>query len=174
MNIVTFSNYIADKLSKNIYDNYEDIEVISFGLQGIISTLLNTMIGLIISFKLGLLNEFFIFNLYFIPIRLSHKSYHCKTLTGCIICSNIMLLLTTIIIKYGQMNVYMIVLMFVVCLNLNFYVSIEKNKILCQIAIVFFFISLLIDLKLCHSFNVALITNVILILWRNSHEKNEL
>lgn len=173
MTIETISDYIAAMLSRGIYDNDEDIEVISYGLQGYISTFLNSLLSFLIALSMNLMYEYILFNLIFIPIRLNHNGYHCKTFIGCVINSNIMIFLTTLFIHYVHINSVLMSIIFTLFLMLHYLISNER-KLKFNIAIYFLFLaSLYIDIKISYCFFIVIIINTILIQGRKLHEKND-
>ncbi len=169
MTVATLSDKIAKKIT--ISNNKDDIDILRFGIEGILSTVINTMIAIIISYWFGLLKEFILFNIVFIPIRCSHKSYHCSTLTRCVISSNIMMYVVTSIIHYIEISTFILAIIFIVLWPVHYYISFERNiKVHISIAVLAT-ISILFSHIMAYCFVMALFISILLIIGRRSHDK---
>lgn len=172
MTIIKISDYIATILSKDIYHNKDDIEVISYGLQGYISTFLNSLLSFLIALGMNLMYEYILFNIIFIPIRMKHKGYHCKTFIGCVINSNIMILIATLFIHHIEINIVLMTILFSINIILHYVFSIEKRLRFTFVIYSLYLLSLYIDLKISYCFFVVIMFNTILIKGRKLYEKN--
>lgn len=171
MTILAISDKLARYISRGIYSNQDDIDIISYGLQGIISTLLNCLLALLISIKFGLLHEFILFNIVFIPIRINHKSYHCKTFISCLINSNIMIFIATKSLNQMKLELITTTILVLFFCYINHIISVEKNIKLSSLIVSIYLIFTLISIKVCYSFLITLVINCILIKWRKINEK---
>ena len=80
------------KIAKSVIPENEasssNIAIISYGVQAIISTLATLLLSLFIAiFFSNKVFELLLFSITFVPIRLLHKGYHCKTFFMCNISS---------------------------------------------------------------------------------------
>lgn len=168
MSIATISNSLAKHIV--IDDNKDDLELISYGLEGIISSVLNTLVALLISLLTGNTLQMLMLCITFIPIRCMHKGIHCKSFSSCLINSNIMILLATYILKMMTFTNWMY-LIIIIAVIMQYSISIEKNKPLnCAIVICFFLVSIFYNPIAC-SILLSVILNLVLILGRRLHEK---
>lgn len=172
MNICEVSDMLAVKICKNSVDYKNDVDIISYGIQGLLSTIINFCFGLIIAFYLNLILEFILFNITFVPIRINHKGYHCKTFINCIFCSNLMLIFATKFISLIELELVHSFIVFLVILILHFLISCEKNTLLHIVIFIIYLLSLNIQMKVDIAFIVAIFTNTILIIWRKYNEQN--
>lgn len=172
MTIINISDSIARILSKEVYDEEEDIEVISYGIQAFISTFLNSLLSFLIAYFSNLMYEYILFNLIFIPIRLNHKGYHCKTFIGCLINSNIMIYLAIQFINYANIDITLLTILYTLIICLHYFLSKEKKIYLTIFTYILYYIGLYFDIKISYCFFIAVIFNTILIKGRKLHEKN--
>lgn len=170
--IINISDCIATFLSKGIYEDLEEVEVISYGIQGLLSTFVNTIIAILISSIFGLMYEFLLFNMVFIPIRMMHKSYHCTTFIGCVISSNCLILISTLLLKYISINPYFNFIVFTILILVHYSCSLEKRKLFNSIIYISFICSLHFEQKVSTTFLLVVIINILLIEGRKLHEKN--
>mgnify|MGYP001417707152 CR=1 FL=1 len=115
---------------------------------------------LIPSFSFYLL---FLFIFFFIPLRLSYKSFHCSSFLQCLVFSNMIILFASYFIKY----VTNIPFLRLICLSLivaNYTLSFEKNKRLHCIEILILYLCSFIDSSLLVIYLISLFINTILIL----------
>ncbi|MCX7771758.1 MAG: accessory gene regulator B family protein [Clostridia bacterium] len=79
----------AHKLTQNLLDmqivKEEDKEIYQYGMEALISTLVNTVIVVIIGMLTGLLKETLIYLISFAILRVYSGGYHAKTHLGCIL-----------------------------------------------------------------------------------------
>ncbi|WP_249029833.1 accessory gene regulator B family protein [Tannockella kyphosi] len=169
MNIIGLSNKLAHKIT--VSDDLEDIQILRYGIEAIITTTINTALAILVSITCGLFYEFVLFNIIFVPFRKAHKSYHCKTFLQCTICSNILMFLTTTMIHTVAAPRY-IYYVFAVLLVINYLVSYEKNLFIHGIMFIAFYIVYCLNstISFC-MFLAVLITILLIILRRLSHEK---
>ena len=168
MNVSTISNDLAKRIAIN--DDPEDLEVLNYGLEGIISSVLNTIIALIISIITGTILEFLMLCFIFIPIRCMHKGYHCTTFLSCVLYSNIMIAIATYILQMMTFQTWMYIGILIV-VTLHYYVSIEKYKAINITIILAFYICAFINIQIASCIFLSIILNIILILGRKLHEK---
>lgn len=171
MTMPEFSAKIALKLCDGIHYNEDDIEVIRFGLEGIICTVINTLFGICLSLYFGLFMEFMIFNLIFIPLRICHKGYHCKTFFNCLVNSNILIMTNLFIISSMNIKDKILVFLIIFSLIIHYLISYEKYKkssiIIALITIITFNINNLIYKYILF----AILSNILLIGRKRLNEK---
>lgn len=168
MNVTTISNKLAKQIAIN--DDPEDLEVISYGLEGIISSVLNTAIAFMISIFTGTVIELAMLCVIFIPIRCMHKGYHCQSLFNCIIYSNIMIAIATYLLHIMVFQNWMLVGI-VVIVGIHYFISIEKYKLLNIVILIGFYSFTFINKQIACCLFLSIILNCILISGRKLHEK---
>ena len=118
---------------------------------------------IILSFIFHTTYEFVLFIFFFIPLRLSYKSFHCSSFLQCLVFSNMIILFASYFIKY----VTNIPFLRLICLSLivaNYTLSFEKNKRLHCIEILILYLCSFIDSSLLVIYLISLFINTILIL----------
>lgn len=168
MDVSTISNILAKSIAIN--DDPEDLEVLSYGIEGIISSILNTALAFIISIFIGTTIELLMLCIIFIPIRCMHKGYHCTTFLSCVLYSNIMILIATYILHNMSFQSWMYIGIVLVVI-FHYYVSIEKYKALNIGILLAFYICALVNTQIACCILLSIILNIILILGRKLHEK---
>ena len=88
---------IAPEQYKN---NLEELEVAAYGMEGLLCNFTTLGLAFIISILFHTTYELFLMLLYFIPLRSSYKSFHCKTFKNCLVMSNLAVLLATLTIQH--------------------------------------------------------------------------
>lgn len=97
--------YLAEKIIPIEYNTDENIEIVSYGICSIITSVLNIVLSGLTSFFLGTLSYYFCFIVAFIPIRLVHKGFHCKTFLNCLLLTNVLFNISTILCtNYSNYN----------------------------------------------------------------------
>lgn len=99
---------LLGKLSRKIGDNLvqsnivkaEDAEIYIYGINQILTSVLNVSSALIIGLILGTFFEVMVFMAAYIPLRIFAGGYHAKTPSRCYIFSLIMLIVVSISMKY--------------------------------------------------------------------------
>lgn len=168
MNVEKLSLILAKEIVTD--NNPDDIELIRYGLEGILSTLINTIIALIISLLMHKTYEFLLLCITFIPIRCMHKGYHCSTLLSCTVFSNIMIIIATNILYSMTLRSWM--LMGIILLAfLHYLISKEKNYYILIFSILVFYTSLYFNNAISCSIFLSLGLNTLLILGGRLHEK---
>ncbi|MFQ7799852.1 MAG: accessory gene regulator B family protein [Coprobacillus cateniformis] len=74
--------------------------MVSYSLEAILTTSITAISAFLLTAYTDCVLEYLIFNACFIPIRIRHKSFHFKKFIQCFICSNLMILLCCLILKY--------------------------------------------------------------------------
>lgn len=168
MSVATISNILAKQIAIN--DDPEDLEVISYGLEGIISSLLNTAIAFVISVFTGTIIELIMLCIIFIPVRCMHKGYHCQTLLTCVLYSNIMIAIATYILHIMALQDWMFVgIIFIV--GIHYCISIEKYKLLNILLLIGFYGFTFINKQIACCLFISIVLNCILISGRKLHEE---
>lgn len=163
---------LTEKIVPDEYkDDDEQIEVASYGMEGLLCNSATIGFAFLMSLLFHTTKELCLFLLFFVPLRSSYKSFHCKTFLKCFIFSNLVILLAMMIIK----NNYYFTGAEIICLCqiwINYYLSSERN-------ILFHLILSMIICLVFISFKTYLITimislfiNIILLLLKRG-EKNE-
>ena len=137
------ANYLALIIAgeKKINDN---VEMISYGLEAILSTTLTLLTSLILCINFQWIYEYLVFNICFIPIRSMHKSFHFKKFYQCFISSTIMIVLSSFILHETKFQIVYAIL-FLPLLVLHYYFSIEKNLSIHFVIAIVFTLSLLFN-----------------------------
>ena len=140
-----------------------NIAIISYGVQAIISTLATLLLSLFVAiFFSNNIFELLLFSITFIPIRLLHKGYHCKTFFGCVITSNIMLVCATYLANIIPIKFCLSCLP--ILLFIEYWASVEKKKgyVIFE-ATYIFILSILYEGFIIFSFLTLLISNILII-----------
>lgn len=158
---------ISLKIAKYVIPDSEasesNIEIISYGAQAIISTLVTSLFAVIIAlFLTNKLTELLLFSIAFIPIRFFHKGYHCQTFSGCIITSNLMILCITCLSNTFPMQ--LCILCIPPLLFLEYWLSVEKKKKYAVYELIYLFSLVIISEKfIIFSFLSLLVSNLLII-----------
>ena len=143
------AKYLTMKIIPREYENdLDQIELAVYGMEGLLC---------------NLSTEFVLFIFFFIPLRLSYKSFHCSSFLQCLVFSNMIILFASYFIKY----VTNIPFLRLICLSLivaNYTLSFEKNKRLHCIEILILYLCSFIDSSLLVIYLISLFINTILIL----------
>ena len=147
-----------------LYENdLDQIELAIYGMEGLLCSLSTLFVAIILSFIFHTTYEFVLFIFFFIPLRLSYKSFHCSSFLQCLVFSNMIILFASYFIKY----VTNIPFLRLICLSLivaNYTLSFEKNKRLHCIEILILYLCSFIDSSLLVIYLISLFINTILIL----------
>ena len=165
---VLYMNHLAKYLTMKIipkeYENdLDQIELAVYGMEGLLCNLSTLFVAIILSFIFHTTYEFVLFIFFFIPLRLSYKSFHCSSFLQCLVFSNMIILFASYFIKY----VTNIPFLRLICLSLivaNYTLSFEKNKRLHCIEILILYLCSFIDSSLLVIYLISLFINTILIL----------
>lgn len=155
------------KIAKSVIPENEasssNIAIISYGVQAIISTLATSLLSLFIAiFFSNKVFELLLFSITFVPIRLLHKGYHCKTFFGCVITSNIMLLCATYLVNIIPLKFCLYCLP--IMLLIEYWASVEKKKeYVIYEAIYIFILSIFYEDFIIFFFLTLLISNILII-----------
>ena len=158
--IITNSSYLDDMS-----------EMVSYSLEAILTTSITAISAFLLTAYTDCVLEYLIFNACFIPIRIRHKSFHFKKFIQCFICSNLMILLCCLILKYIPYHNTVIPLLFIV-LTSHFYLSIERNKFETFFIAIIFTLSLFFNKTISLAILLSVSMNTILMLGRLYNEKN--
>ena len=144
------AKYLTMKIIPREYENdLDQIELAIYGMEGLLCNLSTLFVAIILSFIFHTTYEFVLFIFFFIPLRLSYKSFHCSSFLQCLVFSN------------------MIPFLRLICLSLivaNYTLSFEKNKRLHCIEILILYLCSFIDSSLLVIYLISLFINTILIL----------
>ena len=142
------AKYLTMKIIPREYENdLDQIELAIYGMEGLLCSLSTLFVAII----------------FFIPLRLSYKSFHCSSFLQCLVFSNMIILFASYFIKY----VTNIPFLRLICLSLivaNYTLSFEKNKRLHCIEILILYLCSFIDSSLLVIYLISLFINTILIL----------
>lgn len=144
----------------------DNVEMISYGLEAIFSTVLTSLTAVAICIYFHLVYEYLIFNICFIPIRSMHKGFHFKKFYQCFIVSTFMIVFSSFILHETQFQIYYII-PFLVFLFLHYHYSIEKNLNIHLIIAIVFTLSLFFNEVIAYALFISIIIEIILILRRN-------
>ena len=174
------ANYLILHFSLNLDKRYKDEQVVRYGIEIILSSMLNLVLLLLLgTFFWGLL-ETVVFVLFFCPIRQYAGGYHAKTHLRCTLG---FLLFYTLLSKfvYMMMNIKMCIIISVLCLfgiyiiapvetsnkliNADLRIRCRKKIILisCVEIIVFFIFILCSKVRYMQSGVIALLMEIILL-----------
>lgn len=167
-----FAKFLTNKIVPDEYKgDPEQIEVAAYGMEGILCNITTIGIAFIISFLFHTTKELCLFLLFFVPLRSSYKSFHCKTFINCLISSNIAVFIATLIMQ----NIYYFTGTVFINLSLiwiNYFLSFERNVLL----------HIVLSLIICLVFTIskAYLITIMISLWINTvlllmkrGEKNE-
>ena len=149
--------------SEELGIDLDQIELAIYGMEGLLCNLSTLFVAIILSFIFHTTYEFVLFIFFFIPLRLSYKSFHCSSFLQCLVFSNMIILFASYFIKY----VTNIPFLRLICLSLivaNYTLSFEKNKRLHCIEILILYLCSFIDSSLLVIYLISLFINTILIL----------
>ncbi len=158
------AKYLTMKIIPREYENdLDQIELAIYGMEGLLCNLSTLFVAIILSFIFHTTYEFVLFIFFFIPLRLSYKSFHCSSFLQCLVFSNMIILFASYFIKY----VTNIPFLRLICLSLivaNYTLSFEKKKRLHCIEILILYLCSFIDSSLLVIYLISLFINTILIL----------
>lgn len=126
INIDSFTLYLANIITPDEKKTDQNLEIISYGICSIITTLLNLFFCFVTSFFLGLTNYLFIFLIFFTPLRLLHKGFHCKTFLHCLLLTNLLFSFSSICC-YVYCDSYSLKIFAIIALFMHYYISNEKR-----------------------------------------------
>lgn len=160
---------IAPEQYKN---NLEELEVAAYGMEGLLCNFTTLGLAFIISILFHTTYELFLMLLYFIPLRSSYKSFHCKTFKNCLVMSNLAVLLATLTIQHlSYFSGYFFVSLLMIWIN--YLLSSEKNIKMHIILTVINTLILIINKDYLVTVMISLIINTVLLLLKRGeiHEK---
>ena len=127
------AKYLTMKIIPKEYENdLDQIELAVYGMEGLLCNLSTLFVAIILSFIFHTTYEFVLFIFFFIPLRLSYKSFHCSSFLQCLVFSNMIILFASYFIKY----VTNIPFLRLICLSLivaNYTLSFEKTFVLSKL-----------------------------------------
>lgn len=154
------AKFLTNKIVPDEYKNDpEQIEVAAYGMEGLLCNTTTLSVAFIISILFHTTKELCFFLLFFIPLRSSYKSFHCKTFINCLILSNILVFLATVFIN--NMNYFTGSLLVNLCfIWINYFLSFERNMLL----------HLILSIFICLIFTIskAYLITVMISLWINT------
>lgn len=151
---------IAPEQYKN---NLEELEVAAYGMEGLLCNFTTLGLAFIISILFHTTYELFLMLLYFIPLRSSYKSFHCKTFKNCLVMSNLAVLLATLTIQHlSYFSGYFFVSLLMIWIN--YLLSSEKNIKMHIILTVINTLILIINKDYLVTVMISLIINTVLLL----------
>lgn len=160
---------IAPEQYKN---NLEELEVAAYGMEGLLCNFTTLGLAFLISILFHTTYELFLMLLYFIPLRSSYKSFHCKTFKNCLVMSNLAVLLATLTIQHlSYFSGYFFVSLLMIWIN--YLLSSEKNIKMHIILTVINMLILIINKDYLVTVMISLIINTVLLLLKRGeiHEK---
>ena len=160
---------IAPEQYKN---NLEELEVAAYGMEGLLCNFTTLGLAFLISILFRTTYELFLMLLYFIPLRSSYKSFHCKTFKNCLVMSNLAVLLATLTIQHlSYFSGYFFVSLLMIWIN--YLLSSEKNIKMHIILTVINMLILIINKDYLVTIMISLIINTVLLLLKRGeiHEK---
>lgn len=162
MTVNKISLLLANCIILDEYNTEENIEKLSYGICAFLTTFMNIIVCAMSVSILGLLKEYVLFLIFFIPIRCNHKGFHCKSFFKCVILTNILLTIATLLCAY--FSIYEVPnLLFLLILCLHYFASIERRKFFHTFILMIFLVIIFYDLKLSSYLIVSLLLNIILI-----------
>lgn len=165
MTIDTFCNLLANKIIPENEKNQDTLEELSYGICAVLTSSINLTVAGIIAYFLGIFTHYCIFLLTFIPIRISHTGYHCKTFLNCAILSNVTFLMCSLFLtSYTSMTSSLYSYIFIVLLFFHYFISNEKYLILTFVIVMIHFILKYFGYHFELYFIVSILLNSILIL----------
>lgn len=166
----SLSQKLALFITKATYID-DTTEMISYSLEAILTSTFTALTAFLISLYLNCTYEFFIFNIFFIPIRMKHKSFHFKKFIQCFIYSNLMIIFCSLILKFIQFNNIFMPILYIL-LFLFYWLSIERDTHETLIIALFFTLSLFCNKTISLAILLSVSMNTILMLGRLYNEKN--
>lgn len=170
MDIDEVSTVIAKWLIPKEKNSKENLEIASYGICALITSFLNIFLATIVFIIFRRINDYIVFLCFFIPIRSNHKGYHCKTLSRCILLTNI-LFTSSIFVSVHLKNytsIFLNIIFFLLVIT-HYYISYEKKMIF---HILLIFIYIFINCLHIESYLiVALFLNLLLIGGKKINEK---
>ena len=156
------AKYLTMKIVPQEYKNgFDKIELAIYGMEGLLCNVSTIFTAYILSIFFHTTYEFIGFILFFIPLRLSYKSFHCSSFLQCFVFSNILILFATYFIKCVTNIPFLNIICFILIIA-NYILSYEKNKSLhCFEMIVLY---LLIDSSLLITYLISLLINIVLLI----------
>lgn len=157
------AKYLTMKIIPREYENdLDQIELAIYGMEGLLCNLSTLFVAIILSFIFHTTYEFVLFIFFFIPLRLSYKSFHCSSFLQCLVFSNMIILFASYFIKY----VTNIPFLRLICLSLivaNTLYLLKKQKTSLHRNMILYLCSF-IDSSLLVIYLISLFINTILIL----------
>jgi len=90
------ARYLTMKIMPQEYKNdFDKIELATYGMEGMLCNLSTISMAFVLSIIFHTKYEFILFILFFVPLRLSYKSFHCSSFLQCFVFSNILILFAT-------------------------------------------------------------------------------
>lgn len=165
-----FAKFLTEKIAPEEYkDNPEEIEVAAYGMEGILCNTTTIGVAFIISFLFHTTKELCLLLLFFVPLRSSYKSFHCKTFKNCLILSNITVLIASIMIQ--NISYFISVLFINLCIVwIDYFISYERNFILHIILSIFICILFFISRSYLITIMISLCINTILLLMKRGEQ----
>ncbi|GFI42332.1 hypothetical protein IMSAGC017_02380 [Thomasclavelia cocleata] len=157
-----FTFYLANWIVSNNEAYKKDLEVVGYGLCALLTSILNLSISGVTTYFFNILENYVIFLCFFVPIRCTHKGFHCKKLLHCLAITNICFTSATFICSRNA-NTFNEPFVFFLVLFLHYYFSYERNEIIHTIIFLTYFIIYIIAPKLGIYLIISLTLNLILI-----------
>lgn len=172
-NMNKIAQFLTYKIAPEQYkNNFEELEVAAYGMEGLLCNFATLGLAFLISFLFHTTYELCLFLIFFIPLRSSYKSFHCKTFKNCLMLSNIAVFLATISIQnLSYLSGVFFVSLFLIWIN--YFLSSERNIYLHIILSIICCISLIIYKDYLVTIMISLIINTVLLLLKRGeiHEK---
>lgn len=152
-------------------NNPEEIEVAAYGMEGLLCNFTTLGVAFLVSLLFHTTKELCLFLLFFVPLRSSYKSFHCKAFHNCLISSNMAVLIATLTIKnclYFN-GLLLICLLLILC---NYLLSSERNILLHIIISLISILAGIIYKDYLIAIMISLCINIILLLLKRG-ENNE-
>ena len=155
-----FAKFLTNKIVPDEYkDDPDQIEVAAYGMEGILCNTTTIGVAFIISFLFHTTKELCFFLLFFVPLRSSYKSFHCKTFIKCLISSNIAVFIATLLMQ--NINYFTeIIFINLSFIWIDYFLSYERNIVL----------HIILSLIVCLVFTIskAYLITVMISLWINT------
>lgn len=156
------ARYLTMKIMPQEYKNdFDKIELATYGMEGMLCNLSTISMAFVLSIIFHTKYEFILFILFFVPLRLSYKSFHCSSFLQCFVFSNILILFATYFIKYITNIPFLKMICFILIIA-NYILSFEKNKKLHCFEM--FVLYLLMDSSLLIAYLISLLINIVLLI----------
>lgn len=167
-----FAKFLTNKIVPDEYkDDPEQIEVAAYGMEGILCNTTTIGVAFIISLLFHTTKELCLFLLFFVPLRSSYKSFHCKTFIKCLIFSNILVFLATTFIN--NINYFTGSLLIDLCFVwINYFLSFERNVLLHIVLSLIVYLVFTISKAYLITIMISLWINTVLLLMKRG-ENNE-